>query len=356
MGVLAIRECSAVPIDTNDFSEWVHVLRKRYEQACETHNIRRVGDRWLKSIIVDRIQDIEFHIFFYDDGTSRVQCIRIANIPGTLSGDILRLRRSIPELSGEDHEIVGDEVRPLVGQEAPPAQMDIHPDAPEDPTDMVESLPIIEKLDDSKHYTRRAKHRSEISNHLRCQGGSCPGTPISPHITRLLGKSPEGQLVFEKLLFGEVFEAFDRLHDYKLWILQLISGVKALHSLGIIHRNLCLDNVYFHYGESNEPELVIGGISGQGGNDDAPEIPSQLVLDSDFNEKTDIYDIGEVITSLVYGDLPITKAVYRELPYPLQGIVDACQHTSPELRPGLNSLQMMVEKIQAVGLEEDDEV
>lgn len=354
MGVLMIRECSVEPLHAKGYSEQLHALRKLYAKGCETHSLERVGGRRLKDTSIDKIQGIEFQIFWYENGTSRGQYVRIADIPGTLSGEILRFRQGIPELHGEDHEIVGDEIRPLAGQEVPPGPLDDLPENPEDPTDVLASLPVIEHVDSNRQEVKRVKYKSEIVNLLRCQGGSCPGTPISPHIVQLLGKTPEGHLVFERLLGGEIHKAFDSLHDHKRWILHLIAGVKTLHSLGIIHRNLCLSKLYFRDKRNHKSELVIGGLSGKPGNDDAPEIPSQLILDSDYTEKTDIYDIGEVIRNMIYGELPVTKAVERLVPYPLQGIVEACQHKSPELRPGLNSLQAMVEKIEILGPVDDE--
>ncbi len=51
-------------------------------------------------------------IYWFEDGTDLGQCIRLYDIPGTLSGDILRLRRHLPVVSGH-FEVDGDIVRPL---------------------------------------------------------------------------------------------------------------------------------------------------------------------------------------------------------------------------------------------------
>lgn len=353
MGAFMIKDCSSEPVHANDFIKEVRALRKQYENTCRRHDMRLAGQP-VRSTSIDIIQGIEFHVFWYGDSGSRGQCIRIADIPGTLSGEILRLREDIPRLDG-DHEIVGNEIRSLVGEEAPCPPIETPLDDSEDPADVFTSLPIVD-IDIEKHFIKHEVYRREIVNHLRCQGGSCLGTPASPYIARLLGKTQQGHLVFEGLTHGRIFKAFDQLRDYKRWILNLISGLKCLHSLGIIHRNLRLGNLFLRFGGLVKPDLVIGGLGGRGGNDDAPEIPSQLILDCDFTEKTDIYDIGEAIKSMVYGELPATKAVERKVPHPLQGIVEACQHELPELRPGLSSLQMMVEKIQVVPFVKDEKI
>jgi serine/threonine protein kinase len=88
--------------------------------------------------------------------------------------------------------------------------------------------------------------------------------------------------------------------------LQLIAGIKYLHSLGIVHRDLRLDNLLF---TPDGTCLVICDFEGRWGNRDAPEVSRRPILDAGWTEKSDIYDLGNVIKNTVYGNVPITKVV-----------------------------------------------
>lgn len=166
---------------------------------------------------------------WYEDGTQLGQYVRLFDIPGTLSGDILRLERQLPAVNGH-FEIEGDVIRSL-------DQCPNHPIEPEDDfedvSDLIANLPLID-VDPSKHFVKKGKYRSEIENLLKCQGGSCPGTVLSPHLVQLLGTSADGQLVFEKLSTRVVLARFFSLKTYRRWILHIIDALSCLHSLGIV--------------------------------------------------------------------------------------------------------------------------
>jgi hypothetical protein len=97
--------------------------------------------------------------YWYEDGTECGQSVRIFDVPGTLSGDILRLHRNLPLLSGHS-EIDGDHVRPL-------SQCLDYPEIPEDDsedlTELVTKLPLV-SVDSSKHFVKKGKYRSEIES------------------------------------------------------------------------------------------------------------------------------------------------------------------------------------------------
>ncbi|KAG7286493.1 hypothetical protein NEMBOFW57_008804 [Staphylotrichum longicolle] len=132
---------------------------------------------------------------WYEDGTELGRHVHLFDLPGTLSGDILRLERDLPS-PVEDHF--------------------------EDISDLVAKLPVVEVNPDA-HFVKKGKYRSEIENLLLCQGGACPGTPVSPHLIRLLGASPDGELVFEKLSTrASTLGRFSSLRVYRTWILGLI--------------------------------------------------------------------------------------------------------------------------------------
>ncbi|KAI0388728.1 kinase-like domain-containing protein [Xylariaceae sp. FL0594] len=234
---------------------------------------------------------------WYEDGTQLGQYIRLFDIPGTLSGDILRLPRV--------------------------------------------------DVDSSKHFLKKAKYRSEIENLIKCQGGSCPGTVLSPHIVRLLGASADGQLVFEKLSSRAILARFSSLETYRRWILHIIDALSCLHSLGIVHRDLRIDNFLF---TEDGSRLVVCDLESRWGQRAAPEVALEGgVDDSGWTTRSDIYDIGDCIKGFVYANVPITNQVEWPVPEPLQAVVEACMRKSPDDRPTLLELRNMVEAIPVDG-------
>jgi serine/threonine protein kinase len=276
--------------------------------------------------------------FWFEDGTELGRYMRLFDQPGTLSGDILRLERSLPPIQGH-FEVEGDIIRSL--DQCPNHPQPIEDDF-EDIGDLVIQLPLIE-VDSSKHFVKKGKYRSEIENLLRCQGGSCPGTVLSEHLVRLLGKAPDGQLVFEKLATrGVLLSRFSSLDTYKRWILHIIDALACLHSLGIVHRDLRIDNCLF---TEDGSRLVVCDIESRWGQRAAPEITFDGGLDSGWTTRSDVYDIGNCIKCMVYANAPITNQVEWPVPQPLQAIVDACMREVPDERPTLLELRRMVEAI-----------
>ena len=141
---------------------------------------------------------IEKWTYWMANGSTRHgRYIRLSNIPGTLSGDILRLYRNLPNLS-DNWDIDGDKIT-RVENVPPPPEEEFFPEDFDHTKGDLEMLPLV-NVDESKHFVKQCKYRREILNLLKCQGGSCSQTSISPHIVRLLGKSTDGELVFEKLM------------------------------------------------------------------------------------------------------------------------------------------------------------
>lgn len=198
------------------FAEAVQSLRDSYAKLRQHSNLNK---RYAIQANTERVNGRDAEMFWFEDGTELGQFVRLVDIPGTLSGDILRLRRDLPSVPGH-FEIDGDTIRPI---EDPPAQ----PTWPEDFEDIsaaLAPLPLVQ-VDPSRHHVKRGKYRSEIENLLKCQGGACPGTRRSPRVVQLLGRSPDGQLVFEKLLTrGHVLYRYCSVAGYKRWILDLIEG------------------------------------------------------------------------------------------------------------------------------------
>ncbi|KLU88763.1 hypothetical protein MAPG_07747 [Magnaporthiopsis poae ATCC 64411] len=278
------------------------------------------------------------------DDTPLGRYVRLFDIPGTLSGGILRLNRDLPSLPGGGHfEIEGDVIRPLEACPKPPEPLG---DDSEDTTDLISLLPVID-VDASKHFVKKPKYRSEITNLLRLQGGSCPGTRCSPHLVHL-GASTTGGLVFEKFeTRGHILGRFSTLATYKRWLLHLLDALATMHAAGIVHRDLRVENMLF--GEDGQ-RLVVCDLEGRWGQRVAPEVAWEGgPEDSGWSERSDVYDAGACIKGMVYANAPITPQVEWPVPEPLRREVEACMRESPEARPIVGELREMVEAIDVFG-------
>ncbi|KAG8168850.1 hypothetical protein KVR01_001599 [Diaporthe batatas] len=315
-------------------------LRAEYEERLLATNLGPPRGKSLLDVDV-HLGDKSCMTRWYDDGTERGQCVRIFDVPDTLSGDILRLYHDLPSLSGH-FEIDGDDIRPLNSFLEPPEPID---DDSEDVSDAVSKLPFV-SVDPAKHFVKKCKYRSEIENLIKCQGGSVPGHPLSPNIIQLLGRSADGELVFEKLSScAHILHRFSSLAVYKSWVLQLIDALDCLHSLGIVHRDLRIANLLF---SDDGVRLIVCDLESRLGERRAPEVAFQGGLeDSGWTPKSDIFDIGNCIKSMVYANHPYTEFVEWPVPSPLQAIVEACMRPTPEERPTLSDLRLMVGEIQA---------
>ncbi|KAJ5159102.1 uncharacterized protein N7500_008753 [Penicillium coprophilum] len=288
-------------------------------------------------VLSERVGGRVIESFWYEDEQDEAAFgtfVRLVYIPGSLSGDILRLRRDLPLIKGH-FEINGDVIRQITNPPQPPNREEDS----EDLTPILARLPEIE-VDPLRHFTKKGKYRSEVENLLKCQGGSCPGTPLSPHIIQLLGKSPVGELVFEKLdprYFA--LGRFCSIAIYKKWILHIITALKVLHSLGIVYRDLHIDNLLF---SRDGQTLVLADLEGRWGRRSAPEIVLEDTLNSNWTEKSDIYDIGIVIKCIIYANIPMTSEVEWPIPPPFDRIVGACTRTNSAERPDLSELEAML--------------
>lgn len=328
------------------FGEKVLALRAEYEQMRDRSNLFPPNGRQVLGQFRKFIEGRWIEEFWIQDGTSFGQCVRLVDIPSTLSGDILRLHRDLPPLEGHT-EIDGNTIRKIERPQHPTEDDEEEEDDSEDISAVVSELPLVPQVDPNKHFLKKGKYRSELANLLKCQGGACPGQPISPHIIQLLGSSSDGQLVFNKLetrasILGR--HEFRSIAIYKTWILDLIEALKHLHSLGIVHRDLRVDNLLF---SDDGHRLVVCDIESHWGNRLAPEIaPTGGLDDSGWTEKSDIYDIGHCIKGFVYANAPRTRQVDWLVPPPFDKVVEMCLHVVPEERPTLEELSEMVEAIK----------
>lgn len=238
-------------------------------------------------------------------------------------------------------EIGGDGIRPL---NSCPEHPELPGDDSEDVSELVSKLPLV-SVDPEKHFVKKSKYRSEIENLIKCQDDSVPGNPRSPNVIQLLGRSTNGELVFQKLSYcWRTLGRFSSLAFYKSWILQLINGLDCLHSVDIVHRDLRAENLVF---SDDGQHLVVCDLESHWGQREAPEVAFQGGLeDSGWTPRSDIYDIGNCIKSMVYANGPITPFIEWPVPPPLQAVVDACMRPRPEERPTLAELSIMVREIQ----------
>ncbi|KAI9822865.1 MAG: hypothetical protein M1826_000358 [Phylliscum demangeonii] len=326
------------PTSPDAFSVAVRGLRARYWEMRLRTNL--FGPRGLEVMQEDsECRDgIRIEKFWRDDGTPLGQFLRLVDRAGTLSGDILRLRQDVPPLPGHA-EIDGDSIRALA--EAPP-----WPRRPVDDSELLTEalapLPVITP-DPALHFVKQGKYRSEIENLLKCQQGACPGSPRCSSIVRLLGRSPVGGLVFEKLVTRQyTLSRFCSMAVYKSWIEQLIAALRCLHGLGIVHREIRVDNLLF---SADGARLAVCDLEGRWGQRWAPELDFGRGLDAGWTEKSDIYDLGVCIRHLIYANALITAQVDWPVPAPFEDIAKACTRAAPGDRPTLDQLSDMVNRI-----------
>lgn len=326
--------------ETHAFQDEVLRPRAEHEERRLRTNLYPPGGR--PNIELDVHHGEKSHMtYWFEDGDSPLgQCIRVFDVPGTLSGDILRLRQQLPIRPGH-FEIDGDGIREL---ERCLPHPDFVGDDSEDVSENVASLPLVQ-VDSACHFLKKPKYNSEIQNLRMCQNGSVPGYSASQNIIRLLGRSSNGELVFEKLRPSQATLAlYSSLAIYKTWILQLLDGLECLHSLGIIHKDLRADNLLF---STDASRFIACDLESRWGERQAPEVsPDGGLEDSGWTAQSDIYDVGNCIRNMVYGNNPITPFIERPVPVPLQDIVDACQREKPQDRPSISELRFMVSNIQ----------
>lgn len=275
---------------------------------------------------------------WYERNKWGIKGIRLFDKPQTLSGDILRLNKA-PPLQAGFLDINGNDVTKIA---CPSSPLDSIDDDDEDVHDLLSNLSTI-TYKPQLHFAKRSTYRSEITNLLHCQGGRCPGTPLSPHIVQLLGIDSKHRLLFKKMAPWRSLERRIRsVTAYKRSILQIISGLEALHSIGIVHRDFRLENLLF---DEEEQRVVICDLESRWGNRLAPELHGRYGVEDVWTAQTDIFDLGLCIRNLIYMKNLIFPTVELPLPAPFDKLVEACTRRKPEDRPSLNELRSMVEHI-----------
>jgi len=119
-------------------------------------------------------------------------------------------------------------------------------------------------------------------------------------------------------------------------------GLKALHSLEIVHRDLHFGNLLW---SDDGERLVIGDLECRWGQHSAPEIACDDGTDSGWTKMSDIYDVGICIQCIIYANVPATTQVEWPVPPPFDTVVEACTRSVPEERPTVDELLRMVDGI-----------
>jgi serine/threonine protein kinase len=167
--------------------------------------------------------------------------VAIYDVPGTLSGNILRLRANVPweSISGNT-EIRGDKIL-AISPTTPTIAItpfDDEVDENEQTIDLVRGLPLVKSFDEEIHYAKPSTRRSEIPNLLRAKELGLP------HIVQILGRTEDHQIVFPKLHDGLLLaHKTVGIVAVKRVLLQIAEALISLHDIGMIHRDLVVRNI-----------------------------------------------------------------------------------------------------------------
>lgn len=259
--------------------------------------------------------------------------LKLVGAPGTLAGDILRLKKDIPRYH-TDLDITGDTVRETARK--PMEYEEEDPDL-EDCTEEIAKLPLI-TFDAESHFIKPPTYKQEIRYLMQCHG--------SPHIVQLLGRTEEGALVFPKYkrTFQQTVVSNDdgsRVQNIKRWMLDIIEGVTFLHSKGIVHRDLVWRNVL-----EGDP-LVICDLQCLHATGHCRPFEIDGGDYSKFSVASDVFALGALLWECCFYNSPHNRNVLLDNPppSPFRNIFLECTLEKPEDRPCLPRLREMYEAI-----------
>ncbi|KAJ7153214.1 kinase-like domain-containing protein [Mycena filopes] len=268
--------------------------------------------------------------------------VRVHDFPGTLSGDILRLRTSIPwDLISPHSAVRGDEISPIALDMNRFAEYEY---VDEDTADLVAPLPLV-AFDEEIHFGKLSRSRSEVPNLLKAKG--------VPSIVQLIGRTGDGRLVFPKLFpLAERRHLITDITAVQRALLQLADALISLHSMEIIHRDLHPRNLLL---SPDAETAYLCDLESLYGSNECPEIrdatahglPLELVP---YSNKSDVYSFGRLMTDFILQN--ILRTPWQGTPdgnwlppAPFRGIVLACIAAEPAARPTMHEVRTMLEEI-----------
>ena len=259
--------------------------------------------------------------------------VKLIGPPGTLAGDIKRLKCDLPRYDC-DLEIIGDDIHET--ERKLYVHNDVDPDL-EDCSEEISKLPLI-AFDAEKHFVKQPTYKREIRHLLQCRG--------SPYIVQLLGRTEEGMLVFPRFnrdLFSATYFGLvkGRIQKIKRWMLDVIDGVAYLHSLGIVHRDLNRWNIL------DGDHLVICDLQCLHANSLCRPYEIDEFDYTRFSFASDVFALGTLLWECCFYDCPFGREVLLDNPPPppFHDIFRACTQREPEDRPTLVQLRAMYEAI-----------
>ncbi|KIJ38165.1 hypothetical protein M422DRAFT_50154 [Sphaerobolus stellatus SS14] len=199
-------------------------------------------------------------------------------------------------------------------------------------------LPLLQ-VDPDVHFTKFPRHPKEIRNLIVCQR--------HPRIVQLLGRSANHDMVFGRLpSFISVAPFYlGSVQGMKEALMQLIDRLSFLHSKGIIHWDLHVNNLLLNA----KNEIVICDLEAKLANPYC-RTPELYVDNPTYTSKMDIYAMGRLIWSMYFQNTPREKFLAEFLPPPelFATIYQACLLKDPAEHPSLMQVREMVTEIQVL--------
>ncbi|ESK93100.1 cmgc family protein kinase [Moniliophthora roreri MCA 2997] len=319
---------------SSDTSNYESLRQQRRDQMSAI--VWNTDFRWWKQTSGPVITEPAHTEFWYGNPPFYVSILNPA--PGTLAGDLLTLSRDIPsafydqnvEINGDVVKILGsEEVKPLPDWEAMDSVRDDILPGPE-----LTQLPIV-TVDDTLHFVKTCRSKYEILNLLKCRG--------CPHVVQLLGRTEDGQLVFEKHPSDLMKVMALTAVDVKRRLLQVIDVMEALHTRGIVHRDVVARNFLI----TADDTLVACDLETDFASATC-KAPELFVDNPTYTFESDVYGIGTLLWTLCYFNYPRLLSFYDTFPPPppFEAVFFACLDPDVKRRPTLRELRVMAEDIQ----------